>query len=74
MTAICMAYTIFVELYEILQIEMVKLAQKLFYISNYSMLIAEAGNSCHQIGQSVKTSQSERQRCAREDVLKETGY
>lgn len=65
MTAICMAYTIFVELYEILQIEMVKLAQKLFYISNYSMLIAEAGNSCHQIGQSVKTSARKAKMCQR---------
>lgn len=74
MTAICMAYTIFVELYEVLQIEVVKLAQKLFYVSNYSKLIAEAGNPCHQMGQSVKTSQSDRQRCAREGVHKEIGY
>lgn len=53
MTAICMAYTIFVELYEALQTEAVKLAQKLLVVSNYSMLIAE---SCRQMGQSVETS------------------
>lgn len=59
MTAICMAYTIFVELYEVLQIEAVKLAQKLLGVSNYSTLIAEAGNSCRQMGQSAETSQSD---------------
>lgn len=60
MTAICMAYTIFVELCEVLRIEVVKLVQKLFGVSNYSVLIAEAGNSCRQMGQPVKTSQSDR--------------
>lgn len=74
MTAICMAYTIFVELYEALQIEVAKLAQKLFGVSNYSMLVAGAGNSCHQMEQSVKASQSDRERCAGEAVLKEVGY
>jgi len=54
----------------VLLIEVVKLAQKLFGVSNYSMLIAEAGSSCHQVGQSVKTSQSERERRAGEAVLK----
>lgn len=53
MTAICMAYTIVVELYEALQTEAVKLAQKLLGVSNYSTSIAEA---CCQMGQSVETS------------------
>ena len=74
MTAVCMACTIFVELYEVLQIEVVQLAQKLFGVSNYSMLIAEAGNSCRQMGQSVKTSQSDSERRAGEAALKEVGY
>ncbi|KAK2539643.1 pseudouridine-metabolizing bifunctional protein c1861.05-like [Columba guinea] len=43
MTAICMAYTIFVELYEVLQMEVVKLAQMSLSVSNYSVLTAEAG-------------------------------
>lgn len=55
MTAICMACTIFVEL----QIEVVKLAPKLFDVSNYSVMIAKAGSFCHQMGQPVKASQSE---------------
>lgn len=33
MPAICMACAIFVELYEVLQIEVVKLAQKLFQVT-----------------------------------------
>lgn len=74
MTAICMAYTIFVELYEVLQMEVVKLAQKLCSVSNYSVLTAEAGNPCRQIGQSVKAFRSDRERCAGEAVLKEAGY
>lgn len=53
MTAICMAYTIVVELYEALQTEAVKLPQKLLGVSNYSTSIAEA---CCQMGQSVETS------------------
>lgn len=74
MTAICMAYTIFVELYEVLQMEVVKLAQMSLSVSNYSVLTAEAGNSCCQIRQPVKTSQSDRERHAGEAVLKEAGY
>lgn len=61
MTAICMACTIFVELNKVLQIEVVKLAQKLFGVSNHSVMIAKAGSFCHQMGQPVKTSQSGRE-------------
>lgn len=68
MTAVCMACTIF-ELYKVLQIEVVRLAQKLFGVSNYSVMIVEAGSFCHQMGQPLKTSQSER-----EAVCKEFGY
>lgn len=39
---------------------MVKLAQKLFGVSNYSVKIAKAGSFCHQMGQPVKSCQSDR--------------
>lgn len=61
MTAICMACTIFVKLYKVLQIEVVKLAQKVLSVSNFSVMIAKAGSFCHQMGQPVKTSQSDRE-------------
>lgn len=61
MPAICMACTVFVELYKVMQIEVVKLAQKLFGVSNYSVMIAKAGSFSHQMGQPVKTSQSDRE-------------
>lgn len=59
MTAVCMACTVFVELYEVLQVEVVRLAQKLFGVSNYSVVMAKAGSFCHQLGQPVETSQSD---------------
>lgn len=60
MTAICAACTIF-ELYKVLQIEVVRLAQKMFGVSNYSVMIVKAGSFCHQMGQPPKTSQSEKE-------------